>query len=80
MCSKILAAIHTLLNFRPEKGTVDAILIMRRMQEEYQKKEQEVVCVLLTWKRLLIESKEKWSGPREKGFIKSNDSGSYELV
>ena len=31
--------------FMPGKGTVDAIFIVRRMQEEYQKKDKEVIYV-----------------------------------
>ena len=46
--------------FVPGKGTVDAIFIVRRMQEEYQKKENKLyMCVLLTWKKLLIKHQEK---------------------
>ena len=60
--------IRTLVNlnemqfgFMPGKGTVDAIFIVRRMQEEYQKKDKKLytICVLLTWKKLLIECQEK---------------------
>ena len=35
----------------PGKGTVDAILIARRMQEKYQKKDESFICVLLAWKK-----------------------------
>ena len=45
--------------FMPGKGTVDAIFIVRRMQEEYQKRTRSCICVLLTWKKLLIECQEK---------------------
>ena len=34
--------------FMPERGTVDAAFILRRMQEEYQPKGKKVVYVLLT--------------------------------
>ena len=58
--------IRTLVNlnemqfgFMPGKGTVDAIFIVRRMQEEYQKKARSCICVLLTWEKLLIECQEK---------------------
>ena len=46
--------------FMPRKGTVDAIFIVRRMQEEYKKqKTRSCISVLLTWKNLLIECQEK---------------------
>ena len=60
--------IRTLVNlnkmqfgFMPGKSTMDAILIVRRMQEKYQKKNKNLysVCVLLIWKKLLIECQEK---------------------
>ena len=58
--------IRTLVNlnkiqfgFMPGKGTVDAIFIVRRMQEEYQKRTRSCICALLTWKKLLIECQEK---------------------
>ena len=42
------------------KGTVDAIFIVTRMQVGYLKKEKKLhICVLLTWKRLLIEFHER---------------------
>ena len=49
--------IRTLVNlnemqfgFMPGKGTVDAIFIVKRMQEEYQKNDKKLYMVLLTWK------------------------------
>ena len=58
--------IRTLVNlnemqfgFMPGKGTVDAILIVRRMLEEYQKIDKKLYMCLLTWKKLLIECQEK---------------------
>ena len=45
--------------FMPGKGTIDAIFIVRRMQEEYQRRTRSCICVLLTWKELLIECQEK---------------------
>ena len=39
----------------PGKGTVDAIFIVRRMQEEYQKRTRSCICVLLTRRKLLIK-------------------------
>ena len=44
--------------FMPGKGTVDAIFIVKRM-EEYQKTTRCCIRVLLTWKRLLTEFQEK---------------------
>ena len=44
--------------FMPGKGTVDATFIVR-MQKEYQKKDKSCICVLLTWKKLLIGCQEK---------------------
>ena len=44
--------------FMPGKQTVDVIFIVRRMREEYQKNKK-LICVLLTWKKLLIECQEK---------------------
>ena len=43
----------------PGKGTVDAIFIVRRMQEKYQKRTRSCICALSTWKKLLIECQEK---------------------
>ena len=58
--------IQTLINlpkmqfgFMPGKGTVDAIFIVKRMPEEYQKKNKKLYMCLLTWKKLLIECEEK---------------------
>ena len=45
--------------FVPGKETADAIIIVRRMQEKYQKRTRSCTCVLLTWKKLLIECQEK---------------------
>ena len=43
--------------FMPGKGTVDAVFILRRLQEEYLEKEKKLynLCVSLTWKRHLTE-------------------------
>ena len=43
--------------FMPGKGTVNAIFIARKMQEEYQKKDKNLysICVLFIWKKLLKE-------------------------
>ena len=45
------------MHFRlmPGKGTVDAIFIVRRMPKEYLNKEMNCICVLLAWKRHLID-------------------------
>ena len=44
--------------FMPGKETVDAIFIVRRMQGNI-KRTRSCICVLLTWKKLLIECQEK---------------------
>ena len=31
--------------FMPERGTIDAVFILKRMQEEYHAKARKVVCV-----------------------------------
>ena len=60
--------IRTLVNlnkmqfgFMPGKKTVDAIFIVRRMQEKYQKKDKKLysICILLTSQKLLRECQEK---------------------
>ena len=58
--------IRTLVNlnemqfgFMPGKGTVDAIFIVKNRQEEFKRKTRSCICVLLTWKKLLIECQEK---------------------
>ena len=60
--------IRTLVNlnkmqfgFMPGKKTVDAIFIVRKMQEKYQKKDKKLysICILLTSQKLLIECQEK---------------------
>ena len=38
--------------FMPGKGTIDAVFILRRLQEEYLDKEKKLyICALLTWRR-----------------------------
>ena len=37
--------------FIPGKGTIDAVFILRRLQEEYLDKEKLCICALLTWRR-----------------------------
>ena len=70
--------IRTLVNlnemqfgFMPGKGTVDAILIVRRMLEEYQKIDKKLYICLLTWKKLLIVPRKvmEWA-MRKKGLSK----------
>ena len=63
--------IRTLVNlnemqfgFMPGKGTVNAIFIVRRMQKDIKRRTRSCICVLLTWKKLLIECQEQcWSEP-----------------
>ena len=40
--------------FMPGRSTVEAIFILRRMQESYREKNRKILSVLLIWKRLLI--------------------------
>ena len=48
-----------LFGFMPGKGTVDSILVVRRMQEEYQKKDKKLYMCFADMEKLLIEFKEK---------------------
>ena len=41
--------------FMPGKGTIDALFLVRRLQEEHRAKAKECTCVLLIWKRHLTE-------------------------
>ena len=78
--------IQTLVNlnemqfgFIPGKGTVDAIFIVRRMQEEYQKKEKKLyVCFVDMEKAFDSAKKSDGVGHEKEGSIRSNSSGSYE--
>ena len=45
--------------FMPENGTIHALLILRRMQEEFCEREKKLYSVLWTWKRHLIGYREK---------------------
>ena len=76
--------IRTLVNLNemqfgslPGKGTVHAIFIVRKMQEEYQKKDKKLY-MCFGW------SGHGWIsdgvGHEKEGFIRSNSSGSYEPV
>ena len=44
----------------PEKIKVDVIFSVRRMQEEYQKKDKTLYTCFVNIKKLLIECQEKW--------------------
>ena len=41
--------------FMPGKGTIDALFLIRRLQENIEQKTKECTCVLLIWKRHLTE-------------------------
>jgi len=41
--------------FMPGKGTIDAIYIVRRVQECYLGKKRKLLCVLLIWKKRSIK-------------------------
>ena len=43
----------------PEKRAMDSILIVRRMQEEYQKKDKKLYICFADMEKLLIEFQEK---------------------
>ena len=48
--------------FMPERGTIDAVFILRRMQEEYHVNGN-VACFLWTKRKLLTEYQGKcWNG------------------
>ena len=83
--------IRTLVNlnklqfgFIPGKGTVEAIFIVRRMQEEYKKKDKKLYSGMCffdmgkTFNRVPRKVME-WT-MRKKGLLESNGSGSYEFV
>ena len=63
--------IRTLVNlndmqsgFMPGKGTMDAIFIVRRMQEEYQKKEKKLYMCFVDMEKAFDRIQEKcWTGP-----------------
>ena len=60
--------------FMPGKGTVDVMFIVRRMQEEYQKKNKKLYVCFVDMEKAFDKV------PRKEGFIRSNSSGSYEPV
>ena len=41
--------------FMPEYGAIDAVFILRRLQQEYHSKGRKCICVLLTWRKILKE-------------------------
>ena len=45
--------------FMPGKGTIDALFLVRRLQEEHRAKDKRSTCVLLIWKRHLTEYPEE---------------------
>ena len=80
--------IQTLVNlkemrfgFMPGKGTVDAIFIVKKMKEEYQKKNKKL-CISFVGIEKAFDSAKKSDGVghEKEESIRSNDSGSYELV
>ena len=42
-CHRIVTVYEMLLGFMPERGTIDAVFILRRLQEKYH-----AICVLWT--------------------------------
>ena len=46
--NRIVSVDEMQFGFMPEIGTIDAVFILRRMQEEYHAKGRKVVCVLWT--------------------------------
>ena len=53
--------------FMPGKGTADAIFIVRRMQEEYQKKDKKLyMCFVDMEKAFDRVARKEWSEPRER--------------
>ena len=45
--------------FMPGKRTVDAIFIVKRMQEEYQKKDKKLYMCFVDMEKLVMECQEK---------------------
>ena len=68
--------------FTPGIGTVDAIFIVRRMQEEYQKKDKKLyMCLVGTEKAFDRVPRKVIKVDQEKeGFVRSNGLSSYELA
>ena len=62
--------------FRPRKGTMDAIFIVRRMQDEYQKRTRSSILYFVDMEKAFDRVPRKvmeWA-------MKKNGSSSYELV
>ena len=66
--------------FMPGKATEDAIFIVRRMQKEYQKKDLFMRFVDMEKAFDGVPRKVMEWAMRKKRSIRSNGSGSYELV
>ena len=50
-------------SFMPGRGTIDALFILRRMQEEYQNKGKSYICVSYIWRKHLVKFPKKlWNG------------------
>ena len=43
------------VGFVPERGTIDAVFILRQMQEKYHAKGKRLYMFLGTWRKLLTE-------------------------
>ena len=59
---------------------MDAIFIVRRMQEEYQKKDKKLYMCFVDMEKAFHRMPSDGVGQEKKGSISSNSSGSYELV
>ena len=61
--------------FMPGKGTVNAIFIVRRMQEKYQKNDKKLYMCFAD-----MEKAFNGVDHEKEGSIRTNGAGSYELV
>ena len=52
---RIVSVDEMQFGFMLERGTIDAVFILRRMQGEYSAKGIKLICVLLTYRKLLTE-------------------------
>ena len=61
---------------------MDAIFIARKMQEKYQKKDKKLYMCFVDMEKAFdrVPRNMMQVGHEKVGFIRSNDSGSYELV
>ena len=57
---RIVSANEIQFGFMYDRGTIDAIFILRMMQEEYHANEKTCMCVLWTYIKLLTEYQGKW--------------------